>query len=206
MPKRTYGYILLALLVLSGFGGTPYDNCINPDERKLLVNNLKKSRSEFLTYLNRLSANQVNYRHPGINYSIRELAEHIISSEGSIIRTVENSMKQTPDRSEHNDVCLTDEELIDIFDKGRFSEKSIDRNLSKQFETTAELSSYFNVLRTKHIDYVKKTTEDLRSRITQHPDLGPLDSYQWLLYMSCHSKYHIKQINTIISAPSFPKH
>jgi hypothetical protein len=49
------------------------------------------------------------------------------------------------------------------------------------------------------------STPDLREHVVDHQALGPLDGYQWLLFVAAHTERHIQQIATLKAAPDFPK-
>ena len=58
--------------------------------------------------------------------------------------------------------------------------------------------------REQTLDYAQKTTDDLRSRIGDSP-LGPLDAYQWLLFVAAHNERHLGQIREVKADANFPK-
>ena len=68
----------------------------------------------------------------------------------------------------------------------------------------AETVAAFKDRRTKTIAYASKTQDDLRGRVADSP-LGPLDAYQWLVFMAAHSERHLAQIKEVKADPKFPK-
>ena len=59
MFKRTKGYLLLTLLVLTGLAGNTHSNSLSGKERKVLVNHLKDSKTAFLKSVKNLSEDQL---------------------------------------------------------------------------------------------------------------------------------------------------
>lgn len=48
-----------------------------------------------------------------------------------------------------------------------------------------------------------RSTPDLRQHVCEQPALGPIDGYQWLLYLAAHTERHIAQIERSSSRPSY---
>jgi hypothetical protein len=58
----------------------------------------------------------------------------------------------------------------------------------------AELLAAFDADRAVLLRYAGSTTDDLRARLAPHPIAGPIDAYQWLLFLGAHTKRHTAQI------------
>jgi hypothetical protein len=74
-----------------------------------------------------------------------------------------------------------------------------------KFKTIEETIAQFTSERDKHTDFAKTTKEDLRNRAIPHPLFGTVDCYQWILFMSTHTKRHTLQIEEVKANPNFPK-
>ena len=70
--------------------------------------------------------------------------------------------------------------------------------------TQKDILAAFRDRRTKTIDYASQTKDDLRSRVGDSP-AGPMDAYQWLLFMAAHSERHLAQLREVKADPNFPK-
>ena len=68
----------------------------------------------------------------------------------------------------------------------------------------AQVMAAFTDRRAQTMDYAQKTADDLRSRVGDSP-LGPLDGYQWLLFVAAHNERHLGQIREVKADPKFPK-
>ena len=62
---------------------------------------------------------------------------------------------------------------------------------------------HFLAGRQQNINWLKSDT-DLRGHVADHPVLGPLDSYEWILTGAAHSERHTKQILEVKADPNFP--
>jgi hypothetical protein len=67
MRRSKYGYLLLALLVITGLAGTITSTSITSKERKLIVSNLKDTKNDVLKSIKGLSKSQLNFKPSEIN-------------------------------------------------------------------------------------------------------------------------------------------
>jgi len=58
--------------------------------------------------------------------------------------------------------------------------------------------------RTRTADFLRTSSADLRGHVVEHPALGALDGYQWVLFLAAHSVRHTKQILEVKAEPGFP--
>lgn len=58
--------------------------------------------------------------------------------------------------------------------------------------------------RRRRTEQLLQSAPYLRGRVSQHPVLGPLDGYQWILAVAAHSARHTAQIAEIKTHPDFP--
>jgi hypothetical protein len=81
---------------------------------------------------------------------------------------------------------------------------------SEAFEPKDGFGSYegsleaFNDKRANSIEFIEKTTDDLRNHYSDFP-FGKLDTYQIILFMSAHTERHTKQVVEIKGDENFPK-
>jgi hypothetical protein len=74
-----------------------------------------------------------------------------------------------------------------------------------RWATEADLTKAFEDSRAATMEYIRTTNDDLRDHFFDHPVLGTLDGYQWLLLISAHSARHTAQIEEVKADPNFPK-
>ena len=67
-----------------------------------------------------------------------------------------------------------------------------------------ELLRQFDATRQRTIGFAEATFAELRACAFQHPFLGPLDCYQWLLFLAAHCERHVRQMEEVKSDPAFP--
>jgi hypothetical protein len=201
MFKRTLGYLLLTMLVLTGLAGRMHTDILSGKERRTLVNELKSSRTALLLSAAGLSKKQLNFRKGKNRLTIRELIYQLASIEHSL-RQMNQSIMQADKHDQKLDV-VKDEKLDSIAVKvvkdpdllmvGCMSFKSIDEALASYKESSTEL-----------LRYARTTTENVRGHRVHMP-AGNFDAYQLVLLTGSCTAYCIGEIEAIRKAPNFPK-
>ncbi|NJO25177.1 MAG: DinB family protein [Bacteroidia bacterium] len=204
--KKKFGYVLLALLVVSGFAGMEGTNTLTKEERKFATNHLKHTKNEFLKSLKGLSEAQLNFKTAPDKWSVKECAVHISLSEEALWQWIEATIKAPANPEKRSEIKLTDEQLLagvtNRDTKVKTSESFEPKNAA--WATLEEALTALKESRGKHIAYMKTTTEDLRNHVAMETPLGPLDAYQMVLLLSSHTNRHMQQINEVKQHPKFP--
>ncbi|MBI1341458.1 MAG: DUF664 domain-containing protein [Terrimonas sp.] len=206
MRKRKFGYVLLFLLVVSGFAGMSTNNSLTKDERKFASNHLKETRNDLFKVLKGLSEEQLNYKASPDRWSVKECAYHIALSENNLWNWIENMIKTPANPERRPDIKTTDAALIkgiENRDTRVKTQESFEPKNAPWKSLPAALAA-FKDARNKHITYIKTTTEDLRNHIADSP-IGALDAYQMVLFLSAHTNRHLQQIEEVMADPKFPK-
>jgi hypothetical protein len=63
----------------------------------------------------------------------------------------------------------------------------------------------FLAIRERTAEFLQSRSADLRGHAVEHPALGLLDGYQWVLFIAAHSARHTKQILGVLADPKFPR-
>ena len=205
MRRSNYGYLLLALLVITGLAGTVTSISITSKERKFAATHLKDTKVDVLKSIKGLSQAQLDFKTKPDKWSIRECIYHIAISENTLWRLLQSTMKQPANPEKRSDIKLTDDQVIRMAED-RSRKFKTTQNLEPKntpYKTLDEALESFKSIRTEHIKYMKTTTEDLRNHIAQLP-VGWVDCYQICLFMSAHSNRHMQQIEEVKADPNFP--
>jgi hypothetical protein len=206
MRRSKYGYMLLALLVVTGLAGTLTPTTIDSKERKFAVNILKETKSDAIKSVKGLTNAQLNFKSGPDKWSVKECMYHIAISEQNIWQWLETAMKAPANPEKRSEIKLTDEQVVQAVEdrsmKVKTQEAFEPRNTP--YKTLDDALASFKEVRANHIKYIKNTTEDLRNHVVQTP-LGWIDCYQLCLFMSAHSNRHMQQINEVKADPKFPK-
>jgi hypothetical protein len=197
-------YAALLLLVAAATAPT-----LTSDERDRAVAEFEGSRKMFLDATKGLSPEQWNFKSAPERWSVSECAEHIALSEGFIFGLVTERVLKMPATPEKRDAVKGKDELIVKMLQDRSHKATAPEPLdpTKRPMTPEESVKLFLDSRTKTIDFIKTTQEDLRDHFFDHPvpAIGTLDGYQWLLLISGHTRRHTLQILEVKADPNFPK-
>ena len=200
MRRSKYGYLLLALLVITGLAGTITSTSVTGKERKFAANYLKDTKNDVLKSIKGLSKSQLNFRSAGNKWSIRECIYKAAASERNLWDLMQCTLKEPANPEKRAEIKWTDEKLLVAANNCTNEEFESKKN---SFKTVEEALESFKITRAEHFKYMKGTTEDLRDHVAQ-TGYGWLDCYQLCLLMSSYSKRYFQQIEEIKADPGFP--
>jgi hypothetical protein len=205
MRRKKTGYILLALLVITGLAGT-ISGSISGKERRIALNLMKNTKADVLQSLKGLSKKQLDFKPAPDKWSAKECIYHIAVSENSLWQWLETSLQSAANPEKRSLITLTDEQLIQAMEDRTHKVKT-SASLEPQnapYKSLIQALDDFKKKRTNHIEYIQSTTEDLRDHIVQTP-FGWVDCYQLCLVIASHSKRHMQQIDEIKEEVSLSK-
>lgn len=196
MFKRTKGYLLLTMLVLTGLAGRLQSDTLSGKERHYLVKELKTSGSAFEKVIDGLSDKQLNFKTVKNTLSIKDCIYQLVSIENSLWNAAKTSLQQETNivqKSNINDAALTSfvEYLPLPYKKLKFSNVKGALHLFKQERK--------DILR-----YINTSTENARIHVVATP-VGNFDAYQLLLLNAIYTNYYMQQIEKIKSIHNFPE-
>ncbi len=198
--------ILAGMMAASVFGQTAAPTTLTPEERELALKSFQTTRDNFLKSIAGLSQKQWTFKSAPDRWSVAEVSEHITISEQKLIGLVQQVTK-SPATPEKRDQVKGKDELVlqRVPDRSHKAQAPEFLKPTGQFATEADLVKAFTERRDANMEYVKTTNDDLRDHFFDHPALGTLDGYQWLLLVSAHSARHTAQIEEVKADPNFPK-
>src|SRR5689334_20369531 len=109
MRRSKYGYLLPALLVITGLAGTINPTSISGKERKFAASNLKDTRNNVIASVQGLSKVQAEFKAPVCQCSIKECTERIAVSEKNLWDLLQESLKQPANPAKRSQIKWTDE-------------------------------------------------------------------------------------------------
>jgi hypothetical protein len=200
MLKRTKGYTLLLLLVLTGLAGRLSTTTITSKERRLVIDELKESKAAVLKSVKGLSEKQLNYKSNKHTPSIKEYLQQIAFSEQNLWNITDAALKQPEKKLEKK---LSDEKALFLLANTKTEQENFKRTKTK-WGNTEQILDAFKTRRNELIKFVKTSTDDMRNHILQMP-AGYIDSYQMILHIGAHTDDYIKKIEEIKTNPAFPR-
>lgn len=196
MFKRTKGYFLLTMLVLTGLAGRIHSTILTTRERHTLVTELKTSRTDFLKSVEGLSSKQFNFKANKKSPSIKDYVYKLVSVENNLWTSVKFVLDQ--ETASVQKTFSNNEALSQVPQRKTLQCKEI------KFKNPKEALKFYKNERAKMLRYVHTTTENVKGHVAQ-TSIGNFDAYQLLLLNSIYSNYYTQQIESIKAHPNFPK-
>jgi len=195
MRHGRFGYILLALLVLTGLAGTVSDSTLSRKERLNAVNLLKTTAEQEVDIREYLASSNFSI---ATKKATETYLEQIQAFEDQCWRDLRKEMERVSPAAKRRQARITDYEIAVAINRNRaritLPEKG---NLSgKELTESKWFSQKPN---TRLIRYVRNSTEDLRHHIIQTP-IGSLDGYQYILYVNESKRIFLQQADSLLAA------
>ena len=169
------------------------------DEREKIeiLDALRRSRQSFLDALNGVT-DGLAARSPGANrWSVLQCAEHVAVSEDYLFSLIMQAKDtEVPVVNKSREALI----LARVADRSRPSISPEAVRPTGRFSTLADAVQHFLASRDHTIWFVEGCAEDLRSKLTTHPLLGPINCHLVLLLMVVHPERHAKQIDEVRAA------
>lgn len=206
MLKRTKGYTLLLLLVLTGLAGRLSTTTITSQERRFLIDELKESRAGVQKAIKGLSDDQLNFKGGPEKWSVKECLQHIALAENHLWKMADAALKKPASPDKKAEIKLKDKDVLDLLESRNKKVQAPESlgPVKAPWKTAGETFDAFKAKRNSLIKYAKTSTDDMRNYVLQMP-VGQIDAYQMLLYISAHTKRHTLQIEEVKAHPAFPK-
>jgi uncharacterized damage-inducible protein DinB len=206
--KRSAAIVSLLLFCLCLGSAYPQTapTALTPQEREQALKLFQTSRDNFLKSISSLSEKQWTFKPGPDRWSVGEVAEHITVSESTLFGLVLKSMQSPPDPAKRELVKGKDQVIVaKVPDRSQKFKAPEILQPTGRWANEADLTKAFEEARQANMDYIRNTNDDLRDHFFDHPVLGPMDGYQWLLLIAAHSARHTAQIEEVKADPNFPK-
>ncbi len=162
-----------------------------PQERTEIVQNLERSRQEFLAAVAGLTDAQASQRPDRERWSVLECVEHVAFVEDRFFGWLEKAGKlDSPRRDREKEI-----KLMTMLPNRSVRVKAPEAVLpTGQFTTLEEAIAQFNVRRTRSVQFAEERSNDLYSLATEHPRFGPVNGVELLIITAGHTRRHAEQI------------
>jgi uncharacterized damage-inducible protein DinB len=178
---------------------------LSQKDRDAAVKYLEETRAKFLASIDGLSDAQWTFKAGPDRWSIAEVAEHIAVSETLILQLITDRILKSP-KVPADPARATDAKIIDVItDRSGKAQAPEFLRPTNRWSSRAALTKEFEAARTRTIDYVRNTQDDLRGHAMAHPVMQTIDGYQWVLLLAAHSARHTAQIEEVKAAAGYPK-
>jgi len=172
-------------------------------ERDRMCRHLSQSRELLRQAVRGLSAEQRSFRPAADRWSVADCIEHLTVVENFTVKRIQQLLEQPPDGQPDTDG--KDQLIMDHVPARTRRVKGPEAVMpSGRWADFDELLRQFEAARQRTMGFAEATEADLRAYAFPHPFLGPLDCYQWLLFLATHCERHVGQMEEVKSDPAFP--
>jgi len=180
---------------------------LSKEEREVAINDLQATRKLFLDSIANLSEAQWNFKPAPDVWSVAEVAEHIAVSEDTLFDLVTERIMKSPAQPERRAEVKGKDTIVleKVVDRSQKAQAPEILRPTHRWPTQQALVDHFKESRDRTIGYVEHTDDALRDHFFDHPLLGAMDGYQWLLLITAHSHRHTLQIEEVKANANFPK-
>jgi hypothetical protein len=174
---------------------------------------LTRTRDAIVRATARLTPRQATFRPEPHRWSIADVVEHLMVLEEQFLEKVVVRLLGTPanfpdddcERADARVVRLERDPASSVVEWGRVSLADAPPALAPRGRWTLDQSlARFRASRARTVAFLESTA-DLRQHVVDQPALGPLDGYQWILFVAAHTERHTRQIGDLIAHPRFPR-
>lgn len=172
-------------------------------ERQKAVELLERSQQQLLDLVEPLTDAQWAFKPGQDRWSAGEVAEHLMITEESLFRLIQQMLMQPADPNWEGALTKTEvleRSLPDRSNKVQAPEILVPTgNVPK-----AQVLGRFKAARARTLKFATETTAPLALHTFENPFFGKLNAYQWLLYLPLHNLRHNQQIVEVKTSSGFP--
>ncbi|MCX6596797.1 MAG: DinB family protein [Acidobacteria bacterium] len=166
------------------------------EEKSPSLDALRATRSRLIDLVGSLTAEQWNFHPAEGQWSVAEIAEHIVLVEKRVMSALKPTEGGTSPKRDSTITRVVPDRSTKVVAPAPVSPTG-------RFTTSSEWSEAFQEVRAQTIQWLE-STEDPRAVWLNHFVFGPLDGYQWTLFASAHLERHLLQLDEIMQHPRFP--
>jgi DinB family protein len=193
--------VLSVVPAMAADGGT-----LNDAERAFLIEQMEMSKKAFLASISGIGDAQWKFKPAPNVWSVQECAEHIVLSE-TFLFGVSQQVLKTPavPRPEKSNAEFDHQFALGVQDRSHkaTAPEPIDPAGKSASLTPEGAAKAFTEKRDQNEEYVKTTSDDLRTHVMAGP-AGPIDAYQWLVLLATHTARHTAQIKEVQANANYP--
>ncbi len=177
------------------------------EERAKVIKLLNDSYKDTLETLESLSDEQLKFKAAPEKWSVLEVAEHIMLTEGVLYGAMEKALASKPnpewETKTKGKTEFLEKVMVNRTTKAQAPESIVPTGKLSRVEVIARLKE----ARSKTLKFAEETQLPLKVHTTDHPFpvFGTLNAYQWLIYIPLHNIRHNLQIAEVKADANFPK-
>lgn len=175
------------------------NNSINAQEKQFAIDYLNRTGKSFIDAISDMSEKQWYLRPGPGEWSAAECAQHLLETElYFFMPSIEKMLAEAPNPERMSETAGKDQAIIESMEirtykiKGQPWEESSDKVIDK-----GALIAAFEAKRAENIQWLEGSDGNFRANFIEFPGMGPLDVYQFILFIAAHTTRHTTQIQEI---------
>jgi uncharacterized protein (DUF1778 family) len=209
---RSIKCLISLVLLLSGVAANAADATgkLTDTEKTELLQMLDSTAKDFLALVDGTTEAQWTWKSSPDRWSVGECAEHVILSERMLYQTALEALKNPADP----EWASKTDGKVDFLKKvmpnrnpgGAGGAKAPQEIVPSGTLTKDEVVRRFNESRTEIRAFVAALDQPAKEHIVVHPFpvFGPLNAYDWLIYVPLHTIRHSRQIVEVQQTAGYP--
>lgn len=164
-----------------------------PQERSEIVNNLARSREEFLAAVAGLTDEQAKARPDPERWNVLECVEHVATVEERFLGWLDQAEKLDARRMDREKELRLMAMIPDRSVRMKAPEAVVPTG---QYATLADAIARFEAMRARSIQFAEKP-QDLYCLASSHPRFGQVNGVELLIIIAGHARRHGEQIREL---------
>lgn len=163
---------------------------------------LRTTGAAFLDFAERADDARWTLTPPGGGWSLGEAAEHVALVETGVAKLIQRKLFVRTAPAELLAETRGKDERIEVYQADRTTRRAAPDFVTPRgaFPSRGEMIAAFRDARATVVAAIAAAPADLRAYAAVHPILGPLDAYQWALFLARHLDRHLIQMEEIRAA------
>ncbi|MGA2881134.1 MAG: DinB family protein [Bryobacteraceae bacterium] len=162
-----------------------------PKERTEIVDNLERSRQDFMAAVAGVTEAQAQARPDHERWSVLDCVEHVTTVEERFLGWLEAAKKLDQPRIDKEKEAGLMARIPDRSTRAKSPEAALPTG---RFATLGQALEQFNLGRTRSIEFAQDRCDDLYCLASEHPRFGPMNGVEFLIIIAGHSRRHAAQI------------
>ena len=209
---RSTTCLIALVLLLSGAAANAADATgkLTDTEKTELLSMLDTTAKDFLALIDGVTEEQWKWKSSPDRWSVGECAEHVILSERMLYQTALDALKSPADpewaAKTDGKVDFLKQVMPNRRPNGAGGAKAPQEIVPSGTLTKDEVVRRFNESRTEIRAFVAALDQPAKEHIVVHPFpvFGPLNAYDWLIYVPLHTIRHSRQIVEVQETAGYP--
>lgn len=201
--KRNSMKLASAIALGIAFTSNAFAQDVTQAEKEKALRYLGETRDALTDAVKGLSEAQWKFKPAPDRWSIAEIVEHLAILENLFANALSVQLKESPAGNPDRDFKSVDAIILAKVPDRSTKVKAPEALTPAGRWAPNESLKLFLTNRQETISFLTSAA-DLRGHVMNHPALGPLDAYEWVLAVAAHTERHTKQILEVKADHGFP--